>query len=460
MPGSRPIIEREPAPVSLGPCPRILAIKLATLGDLLLALPSFRALRTRYPAARLDLLTTTASAPLIADSPLVDRVYTLDLDVARGVPLLGSLTYSATTLAQLRRNRYDAALLLHHLTLPAGRRKHRALLAVIAPRITAGLDNGHGGFLNLRVPDGGFGAYHEAEYALAVADAVGAAPLAPHERVPRLADLGWGELVSSAPAPRLHGSEGRAERFTTEATEGTEEREGSSAPNLEAVRAEPLQGGGEGGQATPSKADPNHVSGTPLVALHPGGGAYSLARRWPSARYTGLAAALHAEAGARIVVIAGSGEEELAGEVVAALGTPDWARVATPVTPRELAALLVRCALFVGNDAFPMHLAAAAGIPVVAIFGPSNAHAWGPCAPGEPDRVAIVRRDELPCSPCFYRGHDLGLREGCPPRMCLTNLPVERVLAAARRLLRAQTRRDATHGFSAVQCVPYDPAGA
>ena len=113
----RPLV-REPAPVSLGPRPRILAVKLATLGDLLLALPGFRALRARYPAARLDLLTTTASAPLIADSPLVDRVYTLDLDVARGLPRLDALARSATTLAQLRGNRYDAALLLHHLTLP------------------------------------------------------------------------------------------------------------------------------------------------------------------------------------------------------------------------------------------------------------------------------------------------------------------------------------------------------
>ena len=383
MSRSHPIPEHEPAPVRLGSRPRILAIKLATLGDLLLALPSIRALRARYPAARLDVLTTSASAPLIQMSPLVSHTYTLDLDTSRGLPRLDALARSASTLAALRANHYDAVLLLHHLTLPAGRRKHRALLAAISPRISAGLDNGHGGFLDLRVPDGGFGTRHEAEYALAVARVVGAACLAPGKRAPHLADLGWDDLDAAADS---------------------------------------------------------HV-GPPLIALHPGSGAYSMARRWPAARYAELAARLHAEMDAHIVVIAGPGEEQLAAAVVAGLGAPVWAHVEAPDAPRALAALLAGCALFAGNDAFPMHLAAAVGIPVVAIFGPSNARAWGPYAPGEPERVAVVRRAELPCSPCFYRGHQLGLREGCPPRMCLTGLPVERVLAAVRRLLRAREAR-------------------
>jgi ADP-heptose:LPS heptosyltransferase len=378
MPGRRPIPEREPAPVSLGPRPRILIVKLATLGDLLLALPALRALRTRYPAAATDMLTTTACAPLIQDSPLVDRVFTLDLDVGRGMLQPGALAHTVGVLATLRARHYDAVLLLHHLTRPAGRRKHRALLAAIGARLTAGLDNGYGAFLDLRVPDGGFGARHEAEYALAGARAVGATPLVSRERAPCLADLGWDDLAAAPPV---------------------------------STRA-----------------------GSPLIALHPGGGAYSLARRWPATHYAELAVALHAETGARIAVIAGPGEEALAGEVIADLGGPEWACVAAPDSPRALAALLADCALFAGNDAFPMHLAAAAGIPVVAIFGPSNARAWGPYAPDEPERVAVVRRDELPCSPCFYRGHQLGLREGCPPRMCLTALSVERVLAAARRL--------------------------
>lgn len=416
----------EPVPVGLGPRPRILAIKLATLGDLLLALPALRALRRRYPTARLDVLTTSASAPLIADSPLVDHVYTLDLDVGRGLLRPVTLAQSARTLATLRANHYDAALLLHHLTLPGGRRKHRALLAAIGSGLSSGLDNGHGSFLDIRVSDAGFGAHHEAEYALAVARAVGAVSPAPHERGPCLADLGWYDVGSSPLGPLSPRGEGVAE--------------------TEARRASPLHQWSEEEPARVGTAPMGRQDNPPLIALHPGGGDYSLARRWPAAHYIELAAALHAETGARTVVIAGPGEDALAASIVSDLGAPDWACIASPATPRELAALLSGCALFIGNDAFPMHLAAATGIPVVAIFGPSNACAWGPYAPDAPERVAVVRRDELPCSPCFYRGHELGLREGCPPRMCLTNLPVERVLAAARRLLERQEAAHAAPG--------------
>ncbi|MFI5271615.1 MAG: glycosyltransferase family 9 protein [Ktedonobacterales bacterium] len=383
MPAPRRIPEAEPAPVALGAHPRILAIKLATLGDLLLTTPALRALRTRYPRARLDVLTTAAAAPLLTDSPLVDAVYTLDLPPGARAPMMRGAGALLTTLTTLRAARYDAALLLHHLTLPAGRRKHRTLLTTLAPRLTAGLDNGFGGFLDLRVPDHGFGARHEAEYALAIARAVDAT-LPAGERGLRVADLGWEALATEPP-----------------------ETEATGSP--------------------------------PLVALHPGSGSYSRARRWPVARFAEVAAALRERYGVRVVVIAGPGDEAaLAAELLATLGQPPWAEIAAPTTPRALAAVLARCALFIGNDSFPMHLATALGRPVVAVFGPSNAQAWGPYAPDCSARVALVRRDDLACSPCFYHGHDLGLREGCPPRPCLTALPAARVLAAARRLLPAQ----------------------
>jgi heptosyltransferase-2 len=101
----------------------------------------------------------------------------------------------------------------------------------------------------------------------------------------------------------------------------------------------------------------------------------------------------------------------------------------------ETAALLERCDLFVGNDSGPMHIAALMGVPVVAIFGPSNSRAWGPYTPPmEQSKHRIVALD-LPCMPCFYRHHSLGLREGCGPRPCLTQLPASAVLAACEQVL-------------------------
>jgi ADP-heptose:LPS heptosyltransferase len=102
----------------------------------------------------------------------------------------------------------------------------------------------------------------------------------------------------------------------------------------------------------------------------------------------------------------------------------------------ETAAVLERCDLFVGNDSGPMHIAAAMGVPVVAIFGPSNSQAWGPYTPPlEDSKHRIVSRD-LPCMPCFYRHHSLGLREGCGPRPCLTGLSASAVLTACGDMLK------------------------
>jgi ADP-heptose:LPS heptosyltransferase len=102
---------------------------------------------------------------------------------------------------------------------------------------------------------------------------------------------------------------------------------------------------------------------------------------------------------------------------------------------RVASAVLELSDLFIGNDAGPMHLADAVGTPTVAIFGLSNAEAWGPYTGGRTGQQTAVVRLDLPCMPCFYRGHNLGTPEGCMTRDCLAWLGVDPVATAARRLL-------------------------
>ena len=107
------------------------------------------------------------------------------------------------------------------------------------------------------------------------------------------------------------------------------------------------------------------------------------------------------------------------------------------------AAVLEQADLFIGNDAGLMHIATAVGTPVVAIFGLTNYQAWGPYT-GEKQaeqsaRATIVHLD-LPCMPCFYRGHELGTPEGCASRDCLTKLSVQQVAVAAREMLRTRQK--------------------
>ena len=83
-----------------------------------------------------------------------------------------------------------------------------------------------------------------------------------------------------------------------------------------------------------------------------------------------------------------------------------------------------------------MHLATAVDTPTVAIFGLTNSDAWGPYTDDLSTQQAVVVKLDLPCMPCFYRGHDLGTPEGCMARDCLAMLGVDPVATAARRLLR------------------------
>ncbi len=164
--------------IILPPDAHILVVKLATIGDLLLATPSLRALRETYPKARIDLLVTPASAGLLDDWAVIDHVIVLDkylfdypqqlLKNPRNLLRLRPLWHN------LRDGKYDAVLLLHHLTLFYGRLKHQILMRATGAKWRIGLDNGHGWFLNVRVKDDGFGAMHEADYNLAVVEAAGA----------------------------------------------------------------------------------------------------------------------------------------------------------------------------------------------------------------------------------------------------------------------------------------------
>jgi len=87
-------------------------------------------------------------------------------------------------------------------------------------------------------------------------------------------------------------------------------------------------------------------------------------------------------------------------------------------TLSQAAALLSRCAIYLGNDSGMSHLAAALGIRTIAIFGPSDARQWAP--PGA--HVTVVRRN-LACSPCPEP-----IMKSCPHRACLSELQPKEVI--------------------------------
>src|SRR5258708_3212433 len=116
-------------PITLPENAHILVVKLATIGDLLLATPALRALRETYPHATIDLLVTPSSAGLLDGWNVIDHVIVLDkylfdygLQILKNPRVLLRLRL---LWQKLRAGHYDAVLLLHHLTLPFGARERR-----------------------------------------------------------------------------------------------------------------------------------------------------------------------------------------------------------------------------------------------------------------------------------------------------------------------------------------------
>jgi heptosyltransferase-2 len=161
--------------------------------------------------------------------------------------------------------------------------------------------------------------------------------------------------------------------------------------------------------------------GAPIVVINPGA-TYGSAKRWYPDRFAAVADALSAEWGARIVVVGSTAETPLAGEIEAAMRNPP-VNLAGKTTVRELMALLSLSSFLVTNDSGPMHIGAALGVPLVAIFGPTD---WRRTSPWS-ERAKVVRV-EIDCSPCRLRVCDRG-------HECMLGVTPGMVVDAARQLL-------------------------
>ncbi|HVB35137.1 MAG TPA: glycosyltransferase family 9 protein [Patescibacteria group bacterium] len=161
--------------------------------------------------------------------------------------------------------------------------------------------------------------------------------------------------------------------------------------------------------------------GRPYVVLQPG--AAFASRRWALGNFAQLADWLAGEWGLVPVVLLGPRERELGAEARKLFGGP--AVIVEGLALRRMIALVSQARLFVGQDTGPTHVAAAAGCPVVDIFGSSNPVYWGPWA--TPSRIVL---NEFPCRPC--RGDRCYAFE--EPR-CILSVTIDQVKQACRELL-------------------------
>ena len=168
----------------------------------------------------------------------------------------------------------------------------------------------------------------------------------------------------------------------------------------------------------------NGLQGKVLIGFNPGA-TYGEAKCWPGERFVALGKRVIADYGASILIFGSSRpkEKELNATIAQGIGER-CLNLSGQTSLLELASLLQQCPLLVTNDTGTMHVAAAVGTRVVALFGPTDPRTTAPLGKGH-----VVIRKRVSCSPC--------LRRICPEdHRCMEHISVANVLEAVTKGLK------------------------
>lgn len=343
---------------------RALVVKLRHHGDVLLASPVFQVLKNRAPHVEIDALVYADTRDMLAGHPAIANIETVDRAWKRQ-GLATQARFESALLQRLRERRYQ---LIIHLT-----------------------DHWRGAWL-----------------AQALRPRWAVAP----ERASRL----WGWCFTHRYKLPL-----QTPRHTVETNLDALRRLGVYPGEDE--RALVMNPGDEARARVAGLLQAAGLAPRGYIHVHPT--SRWLFKTWTESKNAELLRRL-ARDGHAIVVTAApdTRERAIVGRILAEAAVP-VTDLSGQLTLRELAAVAGSARLFCGVDSAPMHIAAAMGTPVVALFGPSGEKVWGPW--GVPHRVVV---SDHPCRPC---GND-----GCgggKVSECLTLMAVDRVHSAINELL-------------------------
>ena len=353
--------------------PSVLIFRFGQLGDTLVALPAISAIRRRHPEHRLVLLTPhhPASSGRISSWSLLHETGWFDevLFYEQHLRLFPKALWAMSLAMQLRKKRFD-----HVYNLAPDRRTTRQLLR---DRLFCEImiDAKH---------------YHAEGRAIDHSHAHGISQTRVEQEWLRL-------LRIVQPHPDID----ELNRFRL------------SIPQNEHKNAQSLL---RDLGVAPTQA---------LVAFGPG--SKMPAKEWPEDRFENVGTALLAQFKNIVLVTVGGAEERALCERLCAAWGPRSRNLAGHLSVYGSAAVLSRCAVYVGNDAGPMHLAAMAGTRCVAIFSARDVPGrWEPFGSGH-----IILREKPECAGCML--------EVCEQerKKCLTRIPVDSVLTAAVQCIRS-----------------------
>ena len=167
----------------------------------------------------------------------------------------------------------------------------------------------------------------------------------------------------------------------------------------------------------------------PYVVVHPT--SRWMFKTWPLEKMAALIDLIRSQLGMSVVVTSSPDSLEMS-YIVEMLKyiESDVINLSGSLSLRELSALIRGARLFIGIDSAPMHISAAVGTSVVALFGPSSERDWGPWGSGH----RIVVSDAHPCRPCQIDGCG-----GSKVSECLTSLDVDAIFLVVKKQLGAQS---------------------
>lgn len=325
---------------------KLLVFKSHAIGDLVILTPALRRLREGLPDVRIDIFTTEWCSPVLHGNPCVDNIHIFDRNILFN-HRIKSMFGSIGLLNRIKRQQYDAAVMFH---------RHRMYdiflrLAGVQKRF---MFNGGAGSRSVHLDEG----RHSALTAWELADLTVLSLGGEEVEAPDLQDLSYEWYVSDS----------------------------------EYVRASRILG-------------LHGVSDKSFVAVFPGGAenpyVRDYVRRWGVGKFASLCDMISSELDLRVILLGGRADTDVCNAVNM------HSRLTHPVLSgdidlRTTAAIMSKSSLVISNDSGPLHIAAAVGVPVVGIFGPTGARLKQP-----PGKISIAAQLDLPCSPCYF-GHFKG----------------------------------------------------
>ncbi len=360
---------------------RILVVKVDHIGDFVTAIPAIRRLKRIFPAAAIHVLASRAARAFAASEDCIDEF--IEFEFFHSVSGLGPREISREEYQALR-----ARLAPYRFDLAVDLRKHRDtrdVLRYTPARFLAGYDHmGQFPFLDV--------------------------------------SLEW-EGDRHLQRKRSHVTDDLINLVEAIGTAGTQERTRLAATMPHSTVPEFLPD------------DARALFDRPVVAVHPGVG--NVMCQWPAEHFAVLIDLLVERNAVNAVLIGGGEEAELAEEVLGRIANRGAvASVVGKTSLRQLPDLLRACALYIGNNSGPKHIAAALGVPTIGIHsGVVDAIEWGPIG----DRAVAVRRN-MTCSPCY-----LARPDDCPRGFaCMRGLEPAYVQEAAEIFLARPVERRET----------------